>query len=55
MIKLNRESRKTTTEELTMVEMDNVAGGDSAILALVKEVGLEAALHGITISTGPLR
>jgi hypothetical protein len=33
----------------------NVAGGDSAILALVKEVDLEAALHRFTISTGPLR
>jgi bacteriocin-like protein len=55
MTKLNNEIRELNINELTIEEMDNVTGGDSAILALVKEVGLEAALHGITISTGPLR
>jgi hypothetical protein len=30
----------------------NVAGGDSAILALVKEVGLEAITHQLRSSSG---
>jgi hypothetical protein len=55
MTKLSNEVRELKLDELTIEEMDTVTGGDSAILALTKAVGLEAALHGITISTGPLR